>query len=142
MSDVNPRQRIARSVIAILAGAIVGIVLSLSTDIVLHVSGFFPSLGEAVPDGSLMAATAYRTVYGVLGSYVTARLAPRRPMKHALILGALGMAVSALGALASWNRGPAFGPHWYPVVLILLAIPSSWVGGWLRVSQLPANAGV
>ncbi len=140
MRNVNRQQRIARSVIAILAGAIVGIVLSLSTDIALHLSGFFPPLGEAAPDGALMAATAYRTAYGVLGSYLTARLAPGRPMQHALVLGALGMAVSLLGAVATWNRGPAFGPHWYPVSLIVLAIPSAWLGGWLRVRQSQAKA--
>ena len=140
MRDVKRQQRIARSVIAILAGAIVGIVLSLSTDIALHLSGFFPPLGERVPDGPLMAATVYRTVYGVLGSYVAARLAPDRPMQHALVLGALGMAVSTLGALATWNRGPAFGPHWYPVALIVLALQSAWVGGRLCVSRLQANA--
>jgi len=140
MRDVNRQQRIARSVIAILAGAIVGIVLSLSTDIALHLSGFFPPLGEAAPDGALMAATAYRTAYGVLGSYVTARLAPGRPMQHALVLGGVGMAVSLLGAVATWNRGPAFGPHWYPVALIVLAIPSAWLGGWLRVRQSQAKA--
>jgi|SRR5690348_5630279 len=140
MSDVNRQQRIARSVIAILAGAVVGIVLSLGTDIALHLSGFFPPLGERAPDGALMAATVYRTAYGVLASYVTARLAPDRPMQHALLLGALGMAVSTLGALATWNRGPAFGPHWYPVALIVLALPSAWVGGRLCVSRLQAKA--
>ena len=55
-------------------------------------------------------------------------------------LGGLGMAVSLLGAVATWNRGSAFGPHWYPVSLIVLAIPSAWLGGWLRVRQSQAKA--
>jgi len=50
-----------------------------------------------------MIATAYRTIYGVLGAYVTARFAPSRPLKHALILGAMGFAVSVLGTVVTWN---------------------------------------
>jgi hypothetical protein len=38
--------------------------------------------------GDYLLALVYRTVYGILGGYVTARLAPRAPMRHALILGA------------------------------------------------------
>jgi hypothetical protein len=40
-------------------------------------------------DALFLLATAYRIVYGVAGSYVTARLAPDRPMQHALALGML-----------------------------------------------------
>jgi hypothetical protein len=32
--------------------------------------------------------------------------------------------------------GPAFGPHWYPLALVALAMPQSWLGGKLRVMQL------
>jgi hypothetical protein len=57
-------------------------------------------------------------------------------MNHALILGAIGFAVSVLGTVATWNGGPAFGPHWYPIALDVLAMPQSWLGGKLRESQL------
>jgi len=67
--------------------------------------------------GPLLLATVYRTVYGVLGSYIIARLAPDRPMQHALVGGFVGLVVSILGAAVTWNKGPAFGPHWYPVAL-------------------------
>jgi hypothetical protein len=40
-------------------------------------------------DALLLLATAYRTVYGVAGSDLAARLAPGRPMAHALALGVL-----------------------------------------------------
>jgi uncharacterized protein YdhG (YjbR/CyaY superfamily) len=83
-----------------------------------------------------MIATAYRTIYGVLGAYVTARLAPSRPMKHALSLGAIGLAVSVLGTVVTWNNGPAFGPHWYPIALDVLAMPQSWLGGKLCEWQI------
>ncbi|HXY52836.1 MAG TPA: hypothetical protein VEI01_25545 [Terriglobales bacterium] len=81
----------------------------------------------------LLLATLYRTLYGVAGSYMAARLAPNRPMRHALVLGVFGLVVSTAGAVATWNRQPSLGPHWYPVALIVLAIPTAWVGGNLRL---------
>jgi hypothetical protein len=42
------------------------------------------------------------------GSYLAARLAPDRPMQHALVLGAVGLALSIAGAVGTWNAGPEF----------------------------------
>jgi hypothetical protein len=89
----------------------------------------------------LLLATAYRTVYGITGSYLVARLAPDRPMGHALLGGAVGLVLSIVGAVVTWNRGPAFGPHWYPVALIVLAMPQAWLGGKIRLMQLPKRVG-
>jgi hypothetical protein len=142
ISEEGPQRRIGRSIVAVLAGMIVGIVLSLGTDFVLHMAHVFPPLGASMTgyDGPLLLATIYRTLYGVLSSYIAARLAPHRPMLHAIVLGALGFAVSILGAVVTWNKGPAFGPHWYPVALIVLALPTAWLGGKLRLAQVGARA--
>lgn len=129
-----------KSIWAVLAGILVGVVPTLTTDAVLHKIGVFPPWGQSMTgyESALLLATAYRTVFGVLGAYVTARLAPDRPMRHALWLGAIGLAVSIFGAAVTWNGGPAFGPHWYPLALIVLAMPQSWLGGKLREKQLRA----
>jgi hypothetical protein len=76
---------------------------------VLHAVGVFPQWGASMVgfDGPLLLATVYRTVYGVLGSYIIARLAPDRPMQHALVGGFLGLVVSIVGAAVRWNKGPA-----------------------------------
>jgi hypothetical protein len=79
-------------------------------------------------------ATVYRVVFGVLGGNITAWLALNRPMVHALILGAIGTVASMAGAVATWNKG--LGAHWYPVALVVLAMPQSWLGGKLRRWQL------
>ena len=138
MSETEHPRRLGRSIGAVLAGMFVGIVLTLGTDIVLHVAGVFPPWGQSMVgfDAALLLATVYRTVYGVGGSYLIARLAPDRPMQHALVGGVVGLAVSIVGAAVTWNRGPAFGPHWYPLALIVLALPTAWVGGKLRLMQL------
>ena len=119
------------SIGAVVAGMLVGIVLSLATDAMMHAIGYFPPIGQPVSSGPLIPATIYRAIYGVIGAYVTARLAPNRPMFHALVLGTLGLIVCIAGAVSTWNRGPEFGPHWYPVALIVLALPTAWLGGWL-----------
>jgi hypothetical protein len=138
ISEKGPERRIGRSVVAVLAGMIAGIALSLGTDVLLHAIHVFPPWGASMAgyEAALQFATIYRTLYGVAGSYIAARLAPNRPMLHAMILGVLGFAVSILGAVATWNGGPAFGPHWYPVALVVLALPTAWVGGKIRLAQL------
>ena len=141
MNQTEPQRSIGRSIGAVLAGMVVGIVLTIGTDIALHAARVFPPWGESMAgyDGALFLATIYRTIYGVLGTYITAWLAPSRPMQHALAGGFIGLVVSMAGAAVTWNKGPAFGPHWYPLALVVLALPSAWAGGKLCVMQLRAH---
>jgi hypothetical protein len=142
MSETQPPRRIGQSIGAFFAGFFAVVFLSLGTDLLLHALGVFPAWGQAVGDAPLLFATAYRTVFGILGGYIAARLAPGRPMMHALVLGVVGLALSIAGAVVTWNRGPAFGPHWYPLALIVLAVPQAWVGGKLHLMQLrPGSLG-
>ena len=140
MTESRSRRSILKSVGAVLAGVLVGVLLSLGTDSLLRDAGIFPALGERVADPLLVLATVYRTVYGIVSSYVTAWLAPGRPMTHVLVLGFLGLAVSVLGTVVTWNKGPAFGPHWYPIALIVLALPTAWAGGKLFLLRHSAES--
>jgi hypothetical protein len=138
MSETRPTRNIPGSIGAILAGFVFVFIISLGSDEVLHKTGVFPPWGASMVgyDAALLLATAYRIVFGTAGSYVTARLAPDRPMQHALLGGIIGLALSILGAAATWNRGPAFGPHWYPLALVVTVLPTAWAGGKLRLLQL------
>jgi hypothetical protein len=118
-----------RSVWAVFAGFLVVVVLSLGTDAVMHATGVFPPFGEPMSDSRFLLATVYRVVYAILGSYFTARLAPNRPMRHALVGGFIGLVLASAGAAATWNKGPEFGPHWYPMALVATALPCAWLGG-------------
>ena len=141
MEDGRLMRGLLRSGGAVFGGILVGVVLSLGTDVLLRIAGVMPPLGTRVADNVLLAATAYRTLYGAAGSYLTAMLAPQRPMLHALLLGFLGLWANVAGTLATWNQGPQYGPHWYPIALIVLAMPTAWLGGWLslqRVARKPA----
>ena len=88
-------------------------------------------------DTQFAFALAYRTIFAIAGSYLAARLAPTRPMLHALILGVIGFVISSLGTIATWNAGPEFERKWYPIALVLISIPCGWLGG--KILQVSSN---
>ena len=128
VTDTSTHSRsILRSVGAIVAGFAAVVVLSIATDAVLHAVGVFPPVGQPMTAGLYALALAYRTLFTVAGGYITARLAPRRPLAHAVVLGVIGIVAGTAGAVAMWELGDL----WYPIALVLLALPSTWLGGWL-----------
>ena len=113
------------------AGFFATFILSIGTDLLLHAAGVFPPWGQPMSKALFVLATAYRTVYTVAGGYVTARLAANKPMGHVWTLGVIGLLAAVAGTVATWDKGPEFGPKWYPIALVVLAIPSVWLGGKL-----------
>jgi len=124
-----------RSVGAVVAGVLFIIVVTTLVDIVLHVTGVFPPMSQPINDRLALLATSYRIVISVGGAWLTARLAPQRPMKHAMILGFVGVVLGLVGVLATWNLG--LGPRWYPIALVVLAIPQCWAGGKIYETYSP-----
>ncbi|HMJ24931.1 MAG TPA: hypothetical protein VK475_03850, partial [Pyrinomonadaceae bacterium] len=127
----RPPRHILQSIGAVFAGLVAVFVLSLGTDVVLHATGIYPPWLKPMSTPLWILATTYRVVYGVVGGYITARLAPNRPIGHALALGFVGLALSIAGAAGTWNQGPEFGPKWYPLAVIAMALPCAWLGGRL-----------
>lgn len=124
-----------KSLAAVLAGLLLIIVLSLGTDIVMHATEVYPPWFQPMSTPLWILATAYRIVYGIAGGYLTARLAPNRPLRHAIILGIVGIVLSIAGAASTWNQGLEFGPRWYPIGLVLISLPCAWLGGKLYTRQ-------
>ena len=115
------------------AGVLFIVIVSTLIDIVLHLAHVFPPIDQPINDSLALLATSYRVVISVGGAWLTARLAPDKPMKHALILGLVGTVLGLVGLVATWNHG--LGPRWYPVALAVLAIPQCWVGGKIYGAQ-------
>ncbi len=67
---------------------------------------------------------------------MAARLAPDRSMGHALALGLAGLVLSIAGVAVTYGKGPEFGPLWYSIAIVVIALPCAWAGGWLRLQQL------
>src|ERR1700757_2900004 len=95
----NRSRKMAQSVGALFAGVVVNVALSLGMDAALRAAGLLPALGVPMTDAQSLLAAAYRTLIAVVGSYVVARLAPHHPLEHALLGGAIGMALAAVGAI-------------------------------------------
>jgi hypothetical protein len=120
-----------RSILAVSAGLVFIFVTHNGMDVLFESMGWMPKRGEPLTDAGLLWASAYRAIFSVLGCYITARLAPVNPMRHALILVGIGVALSSLGAIALWELGHV----WYPLSLIALSLPYAWLGGYLHTRK-------
>jgi hypothetical protein len=121
----------ARRIGAVFAGLVTIFAVTTATDVALHASGVFPAWDQRMSDALFVLAAAYRVVYGILGSYVTARLAPDHPMRHAIVLGGIGFALSTAGAVAMCDRGPI----WYSLAVIAMSLPCAWAGAKLHAAR-------
>ena len=121
-------RNLPRSLVAVFLGFVAVVVLSLGTDQIFHVLRVYPPWNEPMRDTGLnLLALSYRIVYTVLGGYITARLAPRNPMRHVWVLAGIGLVVGTLGVVAT--SGLDLGPRWYPIAIAVTAVPCTWLGG-------------
>lgn len=127
---IRPVLRILWSIGAVVAGFVAVVALSMGTDWILHTVHYYPPASEGLHDPVQNAvALAYRSLFTVAGGWITARLAPSRPMIHAGVLSVLGLAAGLAGVIFTWNMN--LGPHWYPINLAVGAAPLTLLGGWL-----------
>lgn len=128
--------KIIKSILAILAGTVFIVITHTGTDFILESLGIFPPPpNRAAPgqrfDVTWMVALAliYRIIFQIAGGYITAKLAPSRPVLHAVILGGIGLVMSTAAAVVTIPLDWA--PAWYPILLAISSLPSVWFGGWL-----------
>jgi hypothetical protein len=119
-----------KSIGAILVGFIVGAALSVGTDTALQALNIFPPLSQGffVP-WMIVLAIIYRSTYNVAGCYITAALAPGKPMVHVMVIGVLGFVLTIVGTVMHSDKGPL----WYGITLAALTIPCAWLGATLRI---------
>lgn len=127
-----------RSIAAVAAGFLLIPLLNFATLAILGrvAPETFPAGAPVTDVAALVLTCAYVAVYGIAGCYVTARLAPSRPLLHALVVGGLGLAVSIPVALQNWADAPA----WFNVYNLLAVMPYAYLGGWLRERELSRAA--
>lgn len=121
-----------KSIGAVAAGVFFIIIVTTFVDLGLHAAKIYPT--EKLTDGLAVLASSYRLVISIAGAWLTAKLAPANPLKHALILGGVGTLLGLVGVVATWNLD--LGPRWYPISLAVLAVPQCWFGGWLYARRL------
>jgi peptidoglycan/LPS O-acetylase OafA/YrhL len=129
-------RKVLRRLGAVLAGLVLVVILDTAIDVVMHATGIYPPWFQPMRTSLWLVAIGYRMIDGTIGGYVAARLAPDRPVVHALALGSIGFVLSIAGVLATLNKGPEFGPKWYPLALVVVSLPCALLGGFLRARQL------
>jgi undecaprenyl pyrophosphate phosphatase UppP len=127
-----------KSIGAVLAGFVLVFVLSTFTDYVLESIGLFPKVPniQEYTTWMYLLALVYRTIYTVMGGFLTAHLAPKdfkNPMILVWILALIGFVLGLVGTIANWHL--AAGAEWYPILLLILSVPAVWLGGYLRLKR-------
>lgn len=120
---------ILKSIGAIFAGLIFIGVNHSAIDAILEGVGILPKGNLYVSTPLILFVIFYRALFSLLGCYLTAKLAPKNPMTHALIIGGIGMLLSAVGAIVTADMN--LGPSWYAWTLVAIALPVAWLGGIL-----------
>lgn len=130
----------ARSIGAIVAGFLLIAILSFGTGAIVESMNpdAFTARGVTEDVTMLLLAILYVGVYAIAGCYLTGRLAPNRPLRHAMILGILGLIFNVMGTIAMWDTAPV----WYHVVSLLLVLPYAYIGGKLAESHRQRSSAV
>lgn len=118
-----------KSIWAVVAGVLLVVVTSTAIDQLLHMTAVYPPWGQRMSEPLYLVALSYRIAISVAAGWMTARLAPSNPVKHALWLGCIGTLLGLAGLASTWNMD--IGPRWYPVSLMVLALPQSLLGARL-----------
>jgi hypothetical protein len=118
-------KNILKSIGAVIAGLVFIGISHTAMDAILEGAGVLPKGHLNVGAGLIVLVIFYRAVLSLVGCYLTARLAPKNPMMHSLMLGGIGTVLSAVGAIitADMNIGPA----WYAWSLVVIALPIAWI---------------
>jgi len=132
-------RKVLRRIGAVVAGLVLVVILDTAIDVFMHATGIYPPWFQPMRTSLWLLAMSYRMIDGTIGGYVAAWLAPNRPIAHAFALGIIGFLLSIAGALATWSKGPEFGPKWYPLALVVVSLPCALLGGFLRARQLKAR---
>jgi hypothetical protein len=82
-------------------------------------------------------AFAYRAVFAIFGSWLTAELAREQANKAVWIVGIIGSLLWLAGAIAMWEYGPA----WYSIIGVVTGIPFALIGGKLHQIRTRTQAG-
>lgn len=125
-----------RSILAVIGGYLVIFVLVSPTVIFVLPAlnpDVFPTLESKRSPGveAMAVIAAISLLCTVLGGYVTALIARRSELKHALALGIL----LELGALYELFLNRMGRPFAFMLLISLLPIPAALLGGWLRARQ-------
>ena len=133
----------ARNIISVMAGVILGLMIIMGVESAGH--SLFPlpqdvefndpqmlkQVMHLIPIQALLAVLAAWALGSFGGGWLAARLAPEKPTAHALFVGCVLM----LAGIANLFMIPH--PLWFTVIGVLLFIPAAWLGSKLVRGKTP-----
>ena len=137
LRQIYTPKRLLRSIISILIGWFTAFSCTAVTLIVLALfnqNTFRP--GIDLPTRWLVTILAISSTYGVLGGYVTAVISARAEMLHGALLAVLSFAVAIYFLYFTENSTP----HWYRLLGLVLVIPTTILGAWIRIKHYEKQA--
>ena len=117
---------IARSILAVVAGYVI---FAVSAFAFFRLSGQLPH--QTAPLPKMLSSVAVGVVFALLGGYVAAWIARRRPLAHGVAVAIL----LALGATVSLVSTLGHGAIWSQIAALVLMAPSAALGGWVRARR-------
>jgi NhaP-type Na+/H+ and K+/H+ antiporter len=121
---------VGRSIFSVIVGYLI---FALSAFTLFQISGQPPH--QAAPTPFMVGSIVYGAVFALVGGYVAARLARRRPLAHGLAVAV----VLALGAAISLLSTVGKGAIWSQVAALAIMAPCAALGGWLRSRQVTST---
>src|SRR5690349_1671498 len=127
------RSSTVQSIIAVVVGFVVtgALIFGTTAAATAAMPGAFDARQAPTTTGMLLFMHVYVAIYATLGCWLAARLAPSRPMLHAMIVGALGVAVNAANANI-WDLYP----WWSNVISLASPIILARIAGTIREGQI------
>jgi hypothetical protein len=122
----------ARSILAVLAGWLTTGVPVILFDLVLM--KLFPTEyreGQIPPDRLTLLVLAADALWSIPAGWVTAKIATANPMKHVFALILWGELMGLVSLFYSWGKIQ----WWYSVGLLILWIPTVYLGGRLATRR-------
>jgi fructose-specific phosphotransferase system IIC component len=123
-----------RSILAVIVGMVVWAVLWMGSNQVFFL--IFPDLmdleGPIDNAGVLLTFLLISVLLSVIAGYITAWIARRRPLTHALVLGIIQLTIGIIMQVQFWELMPV----WYHLSFLALLIPGYLVGAMLRSTKM------
>ena len=137
LHSIKTENHISQSILSIAVGFVFMVVIMRLSEYILARMGLYDAAqplriysGQPV----LYVFFIERVVLTILGGYIAAWLAPSRLLLHAVILGGFAAIYRLLSLIDGAQQ--SYGIAWYMFGLVLLAIPTAWLGGYIYVHML------
>jgi len=120
---------VQRSVLAVVVGFVVigALAFGMGTLVASMWPGALDAAGNLATSAARVVQLLYVGVFAVFGCWLAGRLAPTRPMAHALAVGVLGLILNVVSAWAVKDAHPA----WYLAAGVITTMLWAWIGGRL-----------